>query len=68
MEESYDKVRELKAMIVEADTDTLIEIDGGVGLGNINQLIEAGVDVFVVGSSIFRADDPEAMIRQLKEV
>lgn len=66
MEESYKRVRELKAMIDEAGTDTLIEIDGGIGLGNISQLAEAGVDIFVVGSGIFRAEDPEAMIRELK--
>jgi ribulose-phosphate 3-epimerase len=68
MEESYERVRELKVMIEEAGTDTLIEVDGGVGTENIGQLIEAGVDVFVVGSTIFRADDPEGMIRKLKGV
>ena len=68
MEDSYDRVRELKAMINDAGLDTLIEIDGGVGLGNIKQLIEAGVDVFVVGSGVFKADDPEAMIRELRGV
>lgn len=66
MEESYDRVRELKAMIEEAGHAILIEIDGGIGLQNISQLIAAGVDIFVVGSTIFRAEDPQGMIAELK--
>jgi len=67
IEGSYAKIRELKAMIKEQGAATLIEVDGGVGLGNIDKLREAGVDVFVVGNTIFAADDRPEMIRQLKE-
>ncbi len=66
MEDSYERIRELKKMINAAGSDTLIQVDGGVSLDNIKQLSEAGVDVFVVGSAIFRADDPKEMIRMLK--
>lgn len=66
IESSYDKVRKLSGLIKEAGTSTLIEVDGGVGKDNLVQLREAGVDVFVIGTSIFRAGDPEAMIRELK--
>lgn len=48
-----DKVRDLKAMITEAETDTLIQIDGGVTLENARELTDAGVDVLVSGSAFF---------------
>lgn len=66
IEYSYEKVRKLRGMIDRMDSRALIEVDGGVGPGNLPALKEAGVDVFVVGSTIFRAPDPAAMIRQLK--
>lgn len=68
MEESYDRIRELKSMITAADVNTLIQVDGGVGPHNIKQLRDAGVDVFVVGTTIFKADDPKGMISQLKNL
>ena len=66
MESSYDRIKALRQMIDRAGTGTLIEVDGGVGKGNLVQLREAGVDVFVIGTSIFRAEDPARMIRELK--
>jgi ribulose-phosphate 3-epimerase len=48
-----DKVRDLKAMITEAEADTLIQIDGGVTLDNAGELTRAGVDVLVSGSAFF---------------
>ena len=68
MESSYERIRELRGMIIEAKTKTLIEVDGGVGKDNLQKLKEAGVDVFVIGTSIFRAPDPMKMIRELKEM
>lgn len=49
-----DKVRDLKAMIDKAGTDTLIQIDGGVTLDNARELTRAGVDVLVSGSAFFK--------------
>ena len=66
MEASYDRIRTLRRMIDDAGTGTLIEVDGGVGKDNLGKLKEAGVDVFVIGTSIFGADDPAEMIRELK--
>lgn len=63
---SYDKIRKLKKMITDGGHDTLIQIDGGVTEENIGSLIEAGVDVFVVGNTIFSADEPQQMITRLK--
>lgn len=66
MKGSYDRVRRLRQMINEAGTGTLIEVDGGVGKQNLVKLRDAGVDVFVIGTSVFRAGDPQAMISELK--
>ncbi len=66
IEQSYAKIRKLKKMITEAGADTLIQVDGGVTETNIGSLIEAGVDVFVVGNTIFSASDPLQVITNLK--
>jgi ribulose-phosphate 3-epimerase len=66
IEGSWDKIRKLKNMILDAGTDTLIQIDGGVTEANIGDLIRAGVDVFVVGNTIFSADDPLQVTSNLK--
>jgi len=68
IEYSYEKIRKLRGMIDRIGSPALIEVDGGVGPANLPALKEAGVDVFVVGSTIFRAPDPAAMIRQLKRL
>jgi ribulose-phosphate 3-epimerase len=67
IEQSYQKIRKLKKMISEAGLQTLIQVDGGVTEGNIGTLMEAGVDVFVVGNTVFSASDPLAMISTLKK-
>ena len=66
IEQSYAKIRKLKKMITEAGADTLIQVDGGVTETNIGSLIEAGVDVFVVGNTIFSASNPLQIITNLK--
>jgi ribulose-phosphate 3-epimerase len=66
IEGSWNKIRKLKKMIRDAGTDTLIQIDGGVTEANIGDLIAAGVDVFVVGNTIFSADDPLQVTSNLK--
>jgi len=63
---SFDKIRKLRRMITEAGAETLIQIDGGVTEENIGELIGAGVDVFVVGNTVFSAGDPEQVISNLK--
>jgi ribulose-phosphate 3-epimerase len=68
IEASYEKIRKLKKMITKAGYPTLIEVDGGVGKNNLLKLKESGVDVFVVGTSIFQAEDPPMMIRELKDL
>ena len=66
IEHTYTKVRELRAIINEGGADTLIEIDGGVTSENAAALVEAGADVLVAGSFVFKSKDPIATIAQLK--
>lgn len=63
---SLDKVRKLKKIVTEQGLDMLIEIDGGVSSANSAMLFEAGCDVLVAGSAIFKADNPhEEIIKML---
>ena len=66
--QTLPKVRKLKAMIEQINASTLIEIDGGVGLQNAEELLKAGADVLVAGSSVFRAEDPIDAINRLKDI
>ena len=65
---TFNKVKELKAIIVETNASTLIEIDGGVGTANAKLLVDCGADVLVAGSSVFKADDPIKTVAQLKSL
>ena len=64
--ETLNKIRALKAEIETRGLHTLIEIDGGVNPDTAKQCIEAGADVLVAGSAVFKADDPAEMIRALR--
>ena len=62
------KIREVKDMLVSRNASALIEVDGGVGLQNAQKILEAGVDVLVAGSSVFKAENPSLAIQQLKDI
>jgi ribulose-phosphate 3-epimerase len=47
--------------------ETWLQVDGGVSLETIERCAEAGADVFVAGSAVFDADDPDAMVAALRE-
>ncbi len=66
IEHTYEKVRALKQIIKNANASTLIEIDGGVTENNAAQLVAAGADVLVAGTTVFKAADPKQMITTLK--
>jgi ribulose-phosphate 3-epimerase len=66
IQNTYTKVRELKELILRKNSTALIEIDGGVALDNARQLVEAGADILVAGNTVFSSEDPEGMIRKLK--
>ena len=65
---TYTKITALREMAATVNPELLIEIDGGVGIGNAAALLEAGADVLVAGSSVFGAADPTAAVRDLKQV
>lgn len=68
IENTYEKVQKLKALINKKNAATLIEIDGGVTNKNAKQLVDAGADVLVAGSYVFGAQDPIATIADLKQI
>lgn len=65
---TFDKVKELKEIIKKNNTQTLIEIDGGVNSENAQSLIEAGADILVAGSFVFKSESPLKTIKNLKSL
>ncbi len=62
------KVRKLKDMIITRNAKTLIEIDGGVGLQNAEELLKAGANVLVAGSAVFKSENPLDTISRMKGI
>lgn len=65
IEETIEKIKELKDMIVERNLDVLIEVDGGVKASNIKKIVDAGADVLVAGSAIF-GDNIDDAVKELR--
>ncbi len=61
------KIRRARELIASSGADVWLQVDGGVSLETIERCAEAGADVFVAGSAVFGADDPEAMVTSLRE-
>ena len=68
IENTLKKARQLRRLIAESGSQALIEVDGGVQAETAPRLVEAGVDVLVSGSYIFKSPTPEAVIRQLRQL
>lgn len=68
IENTIDKVKRLRRMIEKKGCQTLIEVDGGVQGETAPRLVAAGVDVLVSGSYVFKAQDPEKVIRDLRSL
>ena len=68
IENTINKVKRLRKMIDEAETNTLIEVDGGVNAETAPILVKAGVDVLVSGSYVFKSSDPISTIKSLKNI
>lgn len=68
IENTYEKVRALKGLIDRKGASTLIEIDGGVSSKNARGLSDAGADVLVAGSFVFKSAHPQKTIKELKEI
>lgn len=68
IENTIDKVGRLRRMIAESGSHALIEVDGGVQAETAPRLVEAGVDVLVSGSYVFKSPHPEEAIRHLSNL
>ena len=68
IENTIAKVKRLKKLINESGSKALVEVDGGVQAETAPRLVEAGVDVLVSGSYVFKAPDPLAVIRELRSL
>ena len=68
IENTYYKVKQLKALIIQKNASTLIEIDGGVTNKNTKDLINAGADVLVAGSYVFKSNNQHHTIQDLKTI
>lgn len=67
MEDQLYKAVELSALKKEMGYDYVIEIDGGVDLGNIDRVLDAGVEMAVAGSAVFKAEDVTERVREFKK-
>ncbi len=63
---SISKIRELKQLINDCNSDAKIEVDGGVSIENASEIVAAGAEVLVAGNAVFSAPDPMEMIHRLK--
>jgi ribulose-phosphate 3-epimerase len=68
IENTYSKIEELKKLITNAQSNCLIEIDGGVTDKNAAELIARGANILVAGSHVFKSNDPLATIQKLKAI
>lgn len=68
IENTYTKIAQLKDLIAKKGSNTLIEIDGGVSTENAKQLAQAGADILVAGSFVFKSSTPKETIKLLKTV
>ena len=61
-----DKIRRLRGLLASRRVQAHVQVDGGIGPGNIAEVYEAGANVFVAGNSIFGTQDPAGAVRQLR--
>ncbi|QCW50929.1 ribulose-phosphate 3-epimerase [Nocardioides dongxiaopingii] len=61
------KIRRARALVEKHGLETWLQVDGGVSLETIERCAAAGADVFVAGSAVYSADDPDAMVAALRE-
>ena len=66
IENTYNKVKQLKQLIKDKNANVMIEIDGGVTNKNAKQLVDAGADALVAGSYVFKSDNQIETIKDLK--
>ena len=67
LDEVLPKVRRVREAIRARDLDVWLQVDGGVSDETVQRCAEAGADVLVAGTAVYRADDPDAAVRRLRE-
>ena len=60
------KIRRARALTAKHGLETWLQVDGGISLDTIERCAEAGADVFVAGSAVYSADDPDKMVAELR--
>ncbi|MCT4631716.1 MAG: ribulose-phosphate 3-epimerase [Firmicutes bacterium] len=68
IETSLDKIKRLRKMIDDKGLDIIIEVDGGVKVSNVKEVVDAGADLVVAGSAIFGKDDIPEAVRSFRKV
>ena len=68
IENTYERCRKVKNMILKSKSNSLIQIDGGVTIKNAKKLVNNGADILVSGSHIFKSDNPKLTIANLKDI
>ena len=66
IEDTYQRISTLKAEIIRQGLEIPIEVDGGVSSANAAALVEAGAEILVAGSAVFKAESPKAMIEAMR--
>ena len=66
MADQMDKIKQLREWLDDVNPDCLIEVDGGVCPDNARRLIDAGAEILVAGSAVFKAEDPAKVIAALR--
>ena len=66
IEETYRRIRDVREEIVRRGLDCIIEVDGGVSPSNAHALAEAGAEILVAGSAVFKSPDPAATIASMR--
>lgn len=65
---SIDKIKQVKKLIQDNNTTCDIQVDGGINLDNVSEIIEAGANIIVAGSSVFGCDDIPKRIKEFKDI
>jgi ribulose-phosphate 3-epimerase len=68
LEVCLPKIRRARELVTAAGLELWIQVDGGVSTDTIGRCAEAGADVFVAGSAVYSAEDPDAVVKQLREL
>lgn len=66
--QTLPKIKKLREIAIHQNVNPLIEVDGGVGLQNAESILQAGADILVAGTSIFKAENPKQTIADMKDI